>query len=111
MRQSCPMSWKKTERVGLAVITTALLASEETKVPEDKYLKTRYIYCKADFPLSALCLCPWLGHITVKLKSLCLKGFGLRALPFIGAKGIIFMQRIILTEIMPVCNAEFLDKG
>lgn len=54
MRQSCRRSWEKTERVGLAVIITALLASEETKVPEDKHLKTRYIYCKADFSLSAL---------------------------------------------------------
>lgn len=43
---------EKTERVGLPVIITALLASEETKGPEDKQLKTKYIYCKADFPLS-----------------------------------------------------------
>lgn len=38
MRYNCRMSWKKEpERVDLPVIITVLLASEETKVPEDKH--------------------------------------------------------------------------
>ena len=37
MRYNCRMSWKKEpERVDLPIITV-LLASEETKVPEDKH--------------------------------------------------------------------------
>lgn len=50
------MSWKKTKRVGLPMIITALLASEETKGPEGKHLKTRNVYCKADFPVSLVIL-------------------------------------------------------
>ena len=38
MRYNCHMSWKREpERVDLPIIITVLLASEETKVPEDKH--------------------------------------------------------------------------
>lgn len=104
-----------TERVDLLIIITVLSASEEAKVPEDKHREgkiciiARLISLRQ--PHDLVQVPPWQWHIGVKLKSLCLKCFDFSAVPFVGSEVFTFMKIIILTGIMAVCDAEFLDKG
>lgn len=81
---------KEPERVNLPIVITVLLASQETKVPEEKHSEdktciiARLISLRQ--PHDFVQGWPWQCHIRVKLKSLCPKCFDLRAVPFIGAK-------------------------